>query len=163
MVSWVEVPHKQTTGGQTKFTFQAILYENQNIRFQYAKVNDGNPSYVQGLSATIGLEDFMGGVAAKYSYNGSSVVTNGQSILFIPDGRPGLLPAVEFVSSTPGTGYQFRVTGPPAERCIIQLSSNLVSWTGLITNLIPDDGVLAVSDPLDAGPVRRFYRAVIQP
>lgn len=163
VVSWVEVPHKQTTGGQTKFTFQAILYENQNIRFQYAKVNDGNPSYVQGLSATIGLEDFMGGVAAKYSYNGSSVVTNGQSILFIPDGQPGLLPAVEFVSSAPGTGYQFRVTGPPAERCIVQSSSNLVSWTGLITNLIPDDGILAVSDPLDAGPVRRFYRAVIQP
>ena len=163
VVSWVDAPHFTTAGGQTKFTFQAILYENQNIRFQYARVNDGNPAYVQGLSATIGLEDFMGGAAAKYSYNGSSMVTNGQSILFIPDGRPGLLPAVEYVSSTPGSGYQFRVTGPPAERCIVQTSSNLVSWTGLMTNLIPDDGVLAVSEPLDAGPVRRFYRAVIQP
>ena len=163
VVSWVDVPHFVTTGGQTKFAFQAILYENQNIRFQYAKVNAGNPSYVQGLSATIGLEDFMGGVAAKYSYNGSSVVTNSQSILLIPDGRPGLLPTVEYVSSTPGSGYQFRVTGPPAERCIVQTSSNLVSWTGLITNLIPDNGILAVSEPLDAGPVRRFYRAVIQP
>jgi len=164
VVSWVQVPHKQTGGGQTKFTFQAILYENQNIRFQHAKVNDGNFLYVQGLSATIGLEDFMGGAAAKYSYNGSpSIVTNGQSILFIPDGRSGLVPAVEFVSSAQGTGYQFRVAGPPAERCIIQTSSDMVSWTGLITNLIPDDGVLPVNQPLEAGLAHRFFRAVIQP
>jgi len=70
---------------------------------------------------------------------------------------------VEFVSSAQGTGYQFRVAGPPAERCIIQTSSDMVSWTGLITNLIPDDGVLPVNQPLEAGLAHRFFRAVIQP
>lgn len=164
VVTWVDVPHKVTTGGQTRFTFQAILYENQNIRFQYAKVNNGNPQYVQGLSATIGLEDFMGGVAAKYSYLGSpTTVTNEQSILFIPDGRSGLVPNVEYVSTLASGGCQLRVTGLPRERCIVQVSSDLVSWASLATNLIPDDGVLPVEDVSAAGPGQRFYRAVIQP
>lgn len=164
VVSWVDVPHKQTIGGQTKFTFQAILYENQNIRFQYAKVDSGNPQYVQGLSATIGLEDFMGGVAAKYSYNGSpSVVTNDQSLLFIPDGVRGLQPSVEYMANAQGSGCEIRVTGPPDERCIVQISSNLVSWTGLVTNLIPANGVLSLNDTFVPGSKARFYRALIQP
>ena len=106
----------------------------------------------------------MGGVAAKYSYLGSpTTVTNEQSILFIPDGRSGLVPNVEYVSTLASGGCQLRVTGLPRERCIVQVSSDLVSWASLATNLIPDDGVLPVEDASAAGPGQRFYRAVIQP
>lgn len=162
VVSWVNVPHFVTAGGQTKFTFQVVLYENQNIRFQYAAVDAGHPQYVRGLSATIGLEDFAGGVAAKYSYDGSAVVTNGQSMLFIPDGRPGLQPTLQYVAGPGAGGYQFLVKGHPFERCVVQVSTNLVTWTGLVTNLLPSDGVLPVQDAAP-GLKHRFYRAVMKP
>lgn len=164
VVSWVDVPHKVTTGGQTKFSFQVILYENRNIRFQYARVDAGNPQYVQGRSATIGMEDFMGGVATKYSYNGSSaIVTNGQSILFIPDGATGMELSVQYLTGPPGGGRRLRVTGLPAERCVVEVSSNLISWFALTTNVISESGVMDILDPAIAVPSPRFYRAVLQP
>jgi subtilisin family serine protease len=162
VVSWVEVPHKLSSS--TKFTFQAVLYENENVRFQYAKVNSGNSQYAQGVSATIGLEDFMGGVGTKYSFMGSpSVVTNGQSILFIPNGRPGMEPSLEYVSTVANGGCHLRISGVPGERCVVQVSSDLVAWSGVSTNLIPQDGVLPIADMSTNGPSNRFYRAVIQP
>lgn len=162
VATWANVPHHVTAGGVTRFTFQVILYENQNIRFQYASVESGRPQYVQGLEATIGLEDFTGSIATKYSYNGSSVVTNGQSMLFIPDGRPGLQLTLQYVDGPGAGGYQFLVKGHPSERCVVQVSTNLVTWTGLVTNLIPYDGVLPVQDAAP-GLKHRFYRAVMQP
>ncbi|MBK7998151.1 MAG: S8 family serine peptidase [Verrucomicrobia bacterium] len=162
VVSWVEVPHKLSAS--TKFTFQIILYENENVRFQYAKVNSGNSQYAQGVSATIGLEDFMGGVGTKYSFMGSpSVVTNGQAILFIPNGNPGVEPSIEYVSPVGSGGSHLRVNGVPGERCVVQVSPDLVTWSDVATNLIPDDGVLPISDLATAGPPNRFYRAVIRP
>lgn len=162
VATWANVPHFVTSGGQTRFTFQVILYENQNIRFQYASVESGKPQYVQGLEATIGLEDYMGGVATKYSYNGSSVVTNGQSLLFIPDGTAFPQPALQYLSGPAVAGYQFVVHGHPSERCVIQGSTNLVHWTSIATNVIPADGTLAVQDPGAGGLKSRFYRAVMQ-
>ena len=162
VVSWVEVPHKLSAS--TKFTFQAVLYENENVRFQYAKVNSGNSQYTQGVSSTIGLEDFMGGVGTKYSFMGSpSVVTNGQSILFIPNGRPGMEPSVVYVSTVANGGCHLRISGVPGERCVVQVSSDLVSWSGVSTNLIPEDGILPIADMSINGPSNRFYRAVIRP
>lgn len=162
VVSWVEVPHKLSAS--TKFTFQAILYENENVRFQYAKVNSGNSQYAQGVSATIGLEDFMGGVGTRYSFMGSpSVVTNGQAIVFVPNGRPGIEPSVEYVSTVADGGGRLRVNGVAGERCIVQASPDLVSWTAVTTNLIPADGVLSVEDVVVTWPAHRFYRALIQP
>ncbi len=163
VATWANVPHIVISGGVTRFTFQAILYENQNIRFQYASVESGRPQYVQGLEATIGLEDFAGGVATKYSYNGSAVVTNGQSMLFLPDGAAFPQPVLQFTSASTNAGAQFVVRGHPSERCIVQGSTNLLSWTALRTNIIPADGVLAVQDLGASSRPHRFYRAVLQP
>lgn len=163
VATWSNVPHFVTTGGQTRFTFQVILYENQNIRFQYASVESGKPQYIQGLDATIGLEDFMGAVATKYSYLGSSVVTNGQSMLFVPDGTAFPQPTLQYLSGPGVAGYQFLIRGHPSERCIVQGSTNLVHWTGIATNIIAADGTLAVQDLGASALKNRFYRAVMQP
>lgn len=163
VATWANVPHVVNSGGLTKFTFQVILYENQNIRFQYASVQSGHPQYVQGLDATIGLEDFTGGIATKYSYLGSSLVTNSQSMLFIPDGTAFPQPTLQYLSGPGAAGYQFMVSGHPSERCVIQASTNLVNWTGVITNVIPPEGILTVQDLGAAALKHRFYRAILQP
>jgi hypothetical protein len=59
---------------------------------------------------------------------------------------------------TNGT-VQFTLTGPANANCIVQVSSNLVTWTPLMTNPISPTGVLSISDPAAAGQNRRFYRA----
>jgi len=55
---------------------------------------------------------------------------------------------------------QFTLTGPSDTNCILQISSDLVTWTPLTTNAISPVGLLAISDPGAAGQDRRFYRAV---
>jgi len=74
VASWESVPHY--SGGSPRYTAQAILYENGEIKFQYG---GGSTS---GASATIGVEvsdtDYT-----QYSNNSSSV-TNGDAILFRP-------------------------------------------------------------------------------
>ena len=54
---------------------------------------------------------------------------------------------------------QFVLAGPADTQCIIQTSSNLVTWVPLMTNTISPLGLLALSDSNAVGQVRRFYRA----
>jgi hypothetical protein len=55
---------------------------------------------------------------------------------------------------------QFMLAGPADTNCVVQVSSNLVTWVPLTTNAISPVGLLAVSDPGAAGADLRFYRAV---
>jgi hypothetical protein len=54
---------------------------------------------------------------------------------------------------------QFTVTGPADTTCVIQTSSNLVTWLPLVTNTISPVGLLNVSDSNTAGQVCGLYRA----
>lgn len=54
---------------------------------------------------------------------------------------------------------QFTLAGPADMQCIIQTSSNLTTWTPLLTNTISPVGLLAISDPAAVGQANRFYRA----
>lgn len=53
---------------------------------------------------------------------------------------------------------QIRILGQPGLRCVIQTSSNLVSWTPAVTNTLTGDS-LDWMDPNSAGVKMRFYRA----
>jgi len=164
VVSWVDVPHFITTGGHTKYTFQAILHESQEIAFQYARVETGNPLYVSGLSATIGVEDFTGAVAVRYSYNGTGgMVTNNQAILFTPSGNPASTPSVVQASGPQSGLFQLRVAAQPNGRCVIKVSEDLTSWSNLSTNVIPANGVVSFTDQAVGIRPQRFYQAVIEP
>jgi hypothetical protein len=55
---------------------------------------------------------------------------------------------------------QFTLAGPADSNCVVQASSDLVTWVPLTTNAISPVGLLAISDPDAAGADRRFYRAV---
>lgn len=77
VVSWENVPVYPSTGS---YTFQAVIYENGDIKFQYGAGN------ANGSSATIGVEvddsDYT-----QYSFNTSSV-SNGTAILFTAPPAP---------------------------------------------------------------------------
>jgi hypothetical protein len=55
---------------------------------------------------------------------------------------------------------QFTITGPANTNCVVQVSSNLVTWVPLVTNAISPVGLLTISDPGAVSQARRFYRAV---
>lgn len=160
VVTWADVPQADTSGGQTRFTLQAILHEGGRIAFQYLNVATGNLSYVFGNSATIGVEDDTGSLVSRYSFNGfPASVTNGQAILFVPQGTPLTQPVL---TPLPGQ-FQFRVTGQPAERCVVRASDDLVNWTNLATNNIPASGAFSFMDTNAGANPRRFYQAVLSP
>ena len=82
VVSWVGVPRNSTT---SYLTFQALLCETTNeVVFQYQEVQSGDATYGAGRSATVGLENSVGTLAAKYSYNGSTLLQNNLAIRFQP-------------------------------------------------------------------------------
>ncbi|MDM7323011.1 MAG: hypothetical protein P3W87_007050, partial [Gammaproteobacteria bacterium] len=86
VISWNNVPHYSSGGS---YSFQAILYENGEIKFQY-----GSGS-ANGASATIGIEvandDFI-----KHSYN-QAVISANSALLFRPQ------PYVQSVSQACGS------------------------------------------------------------
>jgi sugar lactone lactonase YvrE len=85
VVTWDYVSHAYDDSA--RYSFQVVIKETTNsdsnpIIFQYLEVSEDNMSYGCGRSATIGLEDPMGMIGARYSYNGSSWVANRQAIMF---------------------------------------------------------------------------------
>lgn len=81
VVSWVGVP--VYSASSTKLTFQAMLCEGTNdVIFQYQDVKPSDSTYGAGRSATVGIENETGTAAARYSYNGSTLLSNGLALLF---------------------------------------------------------------------------------
>lgn len=162
VVSWIDVPHAVTAGGPTRFTFQSILHESQHITFQYLDVENGRNNLVSGKSATIGIEDTSGVIAAKYSFNGSpSMVTNHQALLFGPYGSIGPFAPSLAQPNLSAQNIAFTLFAAPLQSCVVQASSNLTSWIPIGTNWVPASGVVGFSEPGSIGQ-RRFYRAVAQ-
>ena len=84
VIEWFNVPIL-IGGTQDGATFEAILYEGSNqILFQYADTDVGDPARNDGITASIGLNPPAGVEAAlQYSYLQPSVST-GKAILFSP-------------------------------------------------------------------------------
>lgn len=57
---------------------------------------------------------------------------------------------------------QFVLSGVVGSSCVIQSSSDLASWSAIVTNTIPAAGSMLITDPGAANQARRFYRAVSQ-
>ena len=75
VIEWHGVYHYNTSDPQT---FEAILYENGNIKFQY---KDMNGTYGDGRRATIGIENDHGDIGLTYS-SYYDIITNHLAILF---------------------------------------------------------------------------------
>jgi hypothetical protein len=91
VVQWNAVTRRVGTLGL--LTFQAILFENGDIKFQY-KTLDGETN-----EATVGIEDADGIDGLLYTYNSSLGLTSGKAILFQ---RPAAGPRVKFLPTYQG-------------------------------------------------------------
>ena len=90
VVTWDRVPHA-ASGGGSPLTFQAALEEGtQRIIFQYQEIQPGS-AQGGGASATIGVENHGGFLAAKHSVNGSRNLRNEQTYVFTPLSSNGMI------------------------------------------------------------------------
>jgi len=74
---------------------------------------------------------------------------------------PASPPQLSGVTVSHGTP-QFVLHGSTGSSCVIQASSNLVSWSAIFTNTIPAAGSMLITDPGATNQRQRFYRAVVQ-
>ena len=68
-----------------RLDFEVVLYETGMILLQYRNIN--NDAREMGNSATVGIEDHTGTVAAQFSYNSSAIGPGDFAIQFAPPGR----------------------------------------------------------------------------
>ena len=69
VVEWYDVPH--ISDGSSRFTFQSIFYESpgeDDVKFQYFSMVDGNSLFADGRSASVGLENLDGTDGLEYSF-----------------------------------------------------------------------------------------------
>jgi subtilisin family serine protease len=97
VIAWVDVPY--AANPPANFTFQVVLEEGTHqIQFHYQNVASGRGPGDQGKSATVGLENASGTVAARYSYNGSTLLSAWEGIYTATAGATG---QIEFLDTTP--------------------------------------------------------------
>jgi hypothetical protein len=83
VIEWHEVPSRQYR--TEAYSFETILYESTDrIKFQYLNVSSGT-SHDWGGSATVGIENFEGTEGVQYTFNGSTLLSNGLAIELIPE------------------------------------------------------------------------------
>ncbi|MEY2407884.1 MAG: thermitase [Verrucomicrobiota bacterium] len=161
VVSWIAVPHMTASGGP--FTFQVILHESGHVAFQYDQVALGNPTYTNGKSATVGIEDPSGLFTTRYrDFTIPNVIlTNNQALLFTPQAVIHPAPGLRFQPGPIEGQSHLTLSGEPAQSCAILASTNLVSWSMIYSNVLPASG-LAIYAHTNLAP-QRFFRAVSGP
>jgi hypothetical protein len=161
VVSWVDVPHTTTAGGETRSTVQAVLHETGEIAFQYLDIENGRTAFSFGRSASVGLEDSLGLTAVTYTFHGTpALVTNRLALVFTPKGTPIRQPSL--AADFPVAGLvPVRCFGQPGQRCVEEFSLDAETWFPAATNVFPAGGILQ-TDWLPTAP-QRFFRAGLLP
>lgn len=132
-----------------------------------------NISYPAGLSGAwpAGTIPTMGSRNVALTFSPSALISYGGSVTVHADHTAGTNTITVLgtgISATPiqlsavalSNGmFRFSLSGPVSSNCVIQVSSNLVNWLSLVTNVIPAGGSVPITDPI-TGAGRRFYRAV---
>jgi subtilisin family serine protease len=79
--------------------------------------------------------------------------------------RKALSPPLELrtVSATGTLPFQLRVVGGPYRTCTIEVTTNLVQWSALVTNTTSAGGTYDYVDLASTDSPRRFFRAVAAP
>lgn len=84
-----------------------------------------------------------------FATNCIAVSTNAQPLLTVPNLSAG--------------NFSFTLAGAPSATYIIEASTDLVNWTPVATNTLPQNGVLQIGDPLGNAFPLRYYRALKNP
>ena len=74
-----------------------------------------------------------------------------------------VVPSTAFLSaSLTNRNFQFVFAGLTGSKCLIEVSTNLLNWSPLLTNA-PFNGLLYYVDPQTPQFPKRFYRATVFP
>ena len=87
--------------------------------------------------------------------NGSAIVDLGS----VEDGLVRLTTLPQTSQSILLDGYELSLTAETNRDYVIQVSTNLTSWSPLSTNLIPSSGSITIFDTTAGSASDRFYRA----
>ncbi len=94
VLTWLNVPYR--TEPTATFSFQVLIPRNSlaaagtnnDIVFQYKDVAETSRTVGSGIKATIGIEDELGILNRKYSYNGKRWLANERALLFTQSPTP---------------------------------------------------------------------------
>lgn len=139
--------------------------------------------YSQSLQATNGAKPYTWSVVTNGLPPGLNLSTNG-----VVSGTPTSVTNVSFTVQVSGTNGlsstktfdlvvslarpalgiawtnglpNIRLTGYVGSNYIFQMSSNLINWVPIATNVVPVGGHISITDPASTSNPRRFYRAVM--
>ncbi|MCX7835683.1 MAG: S8 family serine peptidase [bacterium] len=126
VIAWNNV--RRWAQSSTNFTFQAILYANGTIDFQYATLNYGsNPAY----SATIGIQSFDRQLTSQVLHN--TQVTSNWAIRFTQT-QPFAYPSAALLSLNALESVAFPILFSGNGRAMDQVYQGNILFTGNFTN-----------------------------
>ena len=104
------------------------------------------------------MEHSSGLVAAQYSFNGGTLLTIAQALVFTPPlSAPPVLVALGVDSDSQ---LRLRVTGEAGQTYVLEATEDFSAWTSVVTNITGVDGVLVFVEPLGPSQSRRFYHVL---
>ena len=127
-------PFSIVSGG----TYSLGASASQTVTVRYSPIATGTDNQ----SVT-----FTGAAGATRSISGSAYVS-----------APIYLSGITFSNSV----IHFVANGPVGSNCVTTVSSNLVNWIPLYTNVIPVNGSIIINDPGMSNQPQRFYRVIIR-
>jgi subtilisin family serine protease len=110
-------------------------------------------TYQQIVSRVLNATDPLPSLAGKCSTGGRLNLRNALS----PPINLTTFPAAADAT------FQLRLSGGPNRTCILQVSTNLTSWSSIYTNTTSTNGTFDFAEALSTNSTQRFYRAVSSP
>jgi len=147
-------------GGSVTFTSQPF----GTAPFGYQWLSNGIP--IAGATGpALTVNNVTPALATNAQYQ--VVVTNAWGSLTSSVVRIQLSPAFYLTANSSGGGFtnkqfRFTLTGPAGSNAVIAASTNLLTWTPLVTNPL-GSGTLSFTDAVATNFPRRFYRATLTP
>jgi hypothetical protein len=130
VIQWQEAAHYEYTNAST-ITFQAILYEDGQIDFQYKDTAYNNEFIDYGKSATVGIQgSSLSGV--QYSYN-SPIIQSPFGLSFIPEGDSGCHYSLASYQQSVGAESEIRTVALVTEENCEWQASSQVNWINIIS------------------------------
>ena len=130
IVQWQDLFHYEyeTSSG---ITYQAILYENGRICFQYNNTNFNNELIDYGHSSTVGVQGTLSS-GLQYSYDQPEIISP-FALLFIPDDESGCHYSLASYQQNVGSGGETRTVSLMTEKDCNWQASSQVDWIQIVS------------------------------
>jgi len=145
--TWAPMDNSYSMGSGSSF---AAPYVTGALALMLAKYPTN--SYQEIISRLLSATDPLPSLAGK-------CVTGGRLNL-----RKALSPPITLTALAPsGPFFQLRLSGGPIRTCVIQMSTNLFTWSPVFTNTTSTDGTFIFTDTKSTNSLQRSYRAMSEP